>query len=976
MAFLPNRASATLDAQSRFDSLDVETILASALRRGVVSGCVVTQRASGGAAMFVDISAGVIEYDGVRYTVAATTVAVTTAPSSGNHRRDLVSATIGSGFTATPVVTAGTAGLAVVDATTPASSVPVLPALPASSVLLAVVDVPASDTIITNDQITDKRVLLSSRTDVNVKFHGAYGDLEQIPGLPENSPHYGAWGWIATGTLDTLRLDPDQPIFESSHVGWNITFPDARTYTQGGSSTAGQQYTGGPYSRTITAVASDGTSCTLSSAITAAIGNPTDAASPQPFLIPFFLWPSSGLTVGADFVASSTNVTIRNRTFSSADVGKRIEAMGAGPNCECYYGTIQAGGSGNTFVVSPAAGTTVSGVEVWIGHVDDTAIARAMAAGDHITFSAGNYWIHEPIQPISGQSISGVGFGADREYACVLKGNHAATGVTAIAVYGSIPSYVPKKGYLKIGANHRDTGWEYVWYVDWANSGGDGSFTLGAGGAASSRGCRGSTVVAHTGQATGGGGNDGESVVVPNISTAIGGGTRIFQTGHSVASGQTSSDNSIGLRHMVSPYPTPFVGFQLPPCRGVIVEKIRLDGRQAYKWGGSGQPGQTQNQHGIGGNGLHDWTIRDFVFEDFDGDGIYIGRSSLQDAPGKSLRVTIQNGKLQHCLRNGLMFSDCNDSLIDNVQYVDNQPTLRTFHRKWLGSSSSGSTYTSAHIDFEPNIVGQQVNNNVVRRCFFGESGYLGIQISRPTAIEVRDNLIEDNTFLDNRTGQLEIATQNAYRNKINKNKFWLSQHGRVTCTRQVRIGTGTENEFTNNSVYGHGSGVGTSECFKVDNNGNGAATSTKITDNTFDFSTDAAYDEGDMIKIGSDAVGTIFERNKIVHAVVNLGDTTCFAKDNRMTNCRNGSGVANAIKTRARGVATVPTGGNVTVTHNLFETPTTVVLTPQSDPGAAARIFPTSIGATTFVINITPAPAAGVVVAWDAMTRYEAAYL
>ncbi len=143
--FWPNEADAFDDNQAEPDSVDIEILLLGYKRTGVVSGCAVTEDPAT-PDLTVDVAVGVAILDGSQIAVSAQlNNAVTTG--AGSPRVDLV--TVNS--SGTVVITDGTA-----------AAEPVAPAIPANSVPLAFLYVPASDTSIANNQITDKRVVVPS----------------------------------------------------------------------------------------------------------------------------------------------------------------------------------------------------------------------------------------------------------------------------------------------------------------------------------------------------------------------------------------------------------------------------------------------------------------------------------------------------------------------------------------------------------------------------------------------------------------------------------------------------------------------------------------------------------------------------------------------------------------------------------------------------------------------------------------------
>jgi hypothetical protein len=136
---VPNQGDAAFADQARLFSQDLDILAAALAGTGVVSGCSVTAQATPD--MTVAVAAGTVRVAGVAASVAAGNVAIGAAHAT-NARIDLVVVD----NTGAKSVTAGTAA---------ASATP--PAIPASSVVLAFVYVPAADTAINTDQITDKR---------------------------------------------------------------------------------------------------------------------------------------------------------------------------------------------------------------------------------------------------------------------------------------------------------------------------------------------------------------------------------------------------------------------------------------------------------------------------------------------------------------------------------------------------------------------------------------------------------------------------------------------------------------------------------------------------------------------------------------------------------------------------------------------------------------------------------------------------
>jgi hypothetical protein len=142
---IPDNDTVFNSNQSVWFATDIAILAASLAGVGVVSGCDVT--AQGSPNMTVAVAAGYIRIaSGFYIAVAAGNVTIGTADAT-NPRIDLISVS----DTGTKTCTAGTAAAA-----------PKPPALPSGHVGLAFVYVPATDTTIETDHITDKRAVLSN----------------------------------------------------------------------------------------------------------------------------------------------------------------------------------------------------------------------------------------------------------------------------------------------------------------------------------------------------------------------------------------------------------------------------------------------------------------------------------------------------------------------------------------------------------------------------------------------------------------------------------------------------------------------------------------------------------------------------------------------------------------------------------------------------------------------------------------------
>lgn len=130
--------------QAEPDAIDFAILAAGFAGNGVYIGGAVS--AQGTPDMTVAVAAGLGRYADQSFVIAAGNVTITTADAT-NPRIDLIV----SDNTGSKSATAGTP-----------SSNPAAPAIPASSIVLAMVYVPANDTTMGANQITDKRIMVSS----------------------------------------------------------------------------------------------------------------------------------------------------------------------------------------------------------------------------------------------------------------------------------------------------------------------------------------------------------------------------------------------------------------------------------------------------------------------------------------------------------------------------------------------------------------------------------------------------------------------------------------------------------------------------------------------------------------------------------------------------------------------------------------------------------------------------------------------
>ena len=160
---IPNEAAAAFADQAEPDKVDFDILAAGSAGTGVVSGCAVT--AHGPADMGVAVAIGVIAVSGTQANVAAGDLVIGAADPA-NPRFDLI--------------VVSSAGVKSVTAGTAAAN-PVFPTIPANSVVLAAVYVPALDAAIDSNQIVDKRVLVAVHSRIQDADNDTWIDVENAP---------------------------------------------------------------------------------------------------------------------------------------------------------------------------------------------------------------------------------------------------------------------------------------------------------------------------------------------------------------------------------------------------------------------------------------------------------------------------------------------------------------------------------------------------------------------------------------------------------------------------------------------------------------------------------------------------------------------------------------------------------------------------------------------------------------------------
>jgi WD40 repeat protein len=166
---IQDKSEAAFPAQAGLFQTDIDILVAADDGTKVRYGCAVT--AQGSPNMTVAVAAGAVEVAGVVVAVAAGNVTITNADAT-NPRFDLIVVS----NTGVKSAVAGTPA-AYVEGT----STPLVPALPANSVALATVYVPAGDTAIASNQIVDKRVMDTASTAPDLVSELATDFIEKDP---------------------------------------------------------------------------------------------------------------------------------------------------------------------------------------------------------------------------------------------------------------------------------------------------------------------------------------------------------------------------------------------------------------------------------------------------------------------------------------------------------------------------------------------------------------------------------------------------------------------------------------------------------------------------------------------------------------------------------------------------------------------------------------------------------------------------
>lgn len=193
---IPNLGDAGFPDQAEPDAQDFRIVTDASGLYGVVGGCAVT--AQGSPDMTVAVAAGTVMVAGVLTTVSSGNVTISAADGT-NPRFDLIVAD----STGTKQRRGGTA-----------AANPVFPAPSAGDVVLAAVYIPASDTTVNTNQITDKRVtVLVRRPAIGASVYHSTGTPQTVtngaqPKIDFDLEHYDTNGFHDNATNNTRFTIP------------------------------------------------------------------------------------------------------------------------------------------------------------------------------------------------------------------------------------------------------------------------------------------------------------------------------------------------------------------------------------------------------------------------------------------------------------------------------------------------------------------------------------------------------------------------------------------------------------------------------------------------------------------------------------------------------------------------------------------------------------------------------------------------
>lgn len=316
----------------------------------------------------------------------------------------------------------------------------------------------------------------------------------------------------------------------------------------------------------------------------------------------------------------------------------------------------------------------------------------------------------------------------------------------------------------------------------------------------------------------------------------------------------------------------------------VTIRDLRLLGNSALQNKGGPMPG-SGGKHGVAILGGKNWLVQNVVAEDFDGDGIYLGRNFDNRANMPAQENTVTNCTVTRNIRNGMMISHGNGNVLKNNLFEGNQLGVVPGHPKF-----KRSVYASAELDIEPNTFrfSERASNNVIEGNTFRNGNWVGIQITRPNT-QIAGNIIQYNTFIDNKGGQILLRSPNAMHNLITHNRFIASSPSVMPFV--IRIANGSYNRVVDNVFIGGVEDTYKTHAITFDNPGHSLRTRVlhifdnpgllirarafhnEFSGNQIDFSN--ATGNGATIYFDSMERDSVITGNTLIHAIFDMQGTT-----------------------------------------------------------------------------------------------------
>jgi hypothetical protein len=282
--------------------------------------------------------------------------------------------------------------------------------------------------------------------------------------------------------------------------------------------------------------------------------------------------------------------------------------------------------------------------------------------------------------------------------------------------------------------------------------------------------------------------------------------------------------------HLISPYDRRHI----PSVSNVSIRDLKLLGHSLAQNNGRRMTNITGCFHGIALLGASNSLVSGVWAEDFDGDGIYLGRNYSNPENAPAVNNLVQRCVVRKNVRNGMMISYGIGNIIQDSLFEENQIGMVTNSPKFYPQF-----YASAELDIEPNRYGTNYESavgNIIQRNVFHDGHHIGIQITKAHA-NVSSNVIRNNVFIDNAHGQIHLNSPTATNNLFEGNIFLAT--ATTSVPYHVRIARGSGNVLRNNRFLGGITPVRNSHAIVIDDSGSGKAVFRTVFANNFvDFST------------------------------------------------------------------------------------------------------------------------------------------